>query len=105
MENCKNDNDVIISGIKCDNPECGFKDMTIKFEDYPEWVNKSCPWCGENLLTKRCYKKIKKMKRKVERWNAIVAFINNTFLHKEIATQEVYANCDKNGRIKDIKLR
>ena len=33
MENCKNDNDVIISGIKCDNPECGFKDMTIKCED------------------------------------------------------------------------
>jgi len=40
-----------ISGIKCDNPECDYKDETAKFEDWPLWLNKPCPKCGANLLT------------------------------------------------------
>ena len=40
-----------ICGIKCDNPKCDFKDMSVKLENYNEWVNKPCPKCGENLLT------------------------------------------------------
>lgn len=40
-----------VSGIKCDNPECDFRDDTVKFEDYPQWLNRPCPMCGANLLT------------------------------------------------------
>ena len=40
-----------VYGIKCDSKECDYADMDVKFEDYPNWVNKSCPKCGENLLT------------------------------------------------------
>lgn len=47
----------IIHGIKCDNPDCNFKDMAVKFEDYEEYVNKPCPLCGENLLTQQDYDK------------------------------------------------
>ena len=46
---------VNISGIKCDNPKCDYIDATVKFEEYPEWVNKACPKCGENLLTQEDY--------------------------------------------------
>ena len=52
MENTK----VMISGIKCDNPECDFRDDSVKYEDYPNWLNKPCPKCGQNLLTKEDYK-------------------------------------------------
>ena len=40
-----------ISGIKCDNPKCDFRDDTVKMEDYEQWLNKPCPKCGANLLT------------------------------------------------------
>lgn len=38
-----------IHGIKCDH--CAWKDMSVKFDDYKEWLNKPCPECGANLLT------------------------------------------------------
>ena len=40
-----------ISGIKCDNINCDFKDDTVRFEDYDQYLNKPCPKCGSNLLT------------------------------------------------------
>ena len=43
--------ELIVKGIKCDNPKCDFVDMSVKFEDYKDWVNKPCPKCGANLLT------------------------------------------------------
>ena len=43
------------SGIKCDNPECNYRDDTVLFEDYPKWVNKPCPLCDRNLLTEEDY--------------------------------------------------
>ena len=43
--------DYKIGGIKCDNPDCDFKDMTVEFKDYSAWLNKPCPKCGANLLT------------------------------------------------------
>ena len=37
-------------GIKCDN--CDFKDDTVLISDWVNWIDKPCPKCGENLLTK-----------------------------------------------------
>lgn len=48
-----------IGGIKCDNPNCDFVDMSVKFEDYDKWLNKPCPKCGQNLLTKEDYENTK----------------------------------------------
>lgn len=48
-------NELEISGIKCDNPSCDYSDMSVKFEDYKDWLNKPCPLCGENLLTQKCH--------------------------------------------------
>jgi hypothetical protein len=48
-----NNAEISISGIKCDN--CDYRDDTVLFVDYPKWVNKPCPKCGENLLTQKDY--------------------------------------------------
>ena len=42
-------------GLKCDNEKCDWKDETIQFEDFDQWLNKPCPKCGENLLTQEDY--------------------------------------------------
>lgn len=44
-----------IHGIKCDNKDCNYKDMSVKMEDYDKWLNKPCPECGQNLLTQEDY--------------------------------------------------
>ncbi|WP_165005266.1 hypothetical protein [Enterococcus sp. ZJ1668] len=43
--------DLNVRGIKCDNPECDYSDMAVKYENYPQFLNKPCPKCGANLLT------------------------------------------------------
>ena len=43
--------EVDVHGIKCDNPDCTFEDDHVKFEEYPSYLNKPCPLCGQNLLT------------------------------------------------------
>ena len=40
------------SGIKCDTPGCGYRDDSVTSEEYPNWVDKPCPTCGANLLSK-----------------------------------------------------
>lgn len=44
-----------VKGIKCDNEECGWKDPTVPYEDYPKYIDKPCPCCGANLLTRQDY--------------------------------------------------
>lgn len=41
-------------GIMCDNPKCDFTDPTVT--DFPSYINKPCPKCGENLLTEEDFK-------------------------------------------------
>lgn len=49
-----------IHGIKCDNPNCKWEDMSVKFDpDY--WLNKPCPKCGANLFTPQDYKTMKRI--------------------------------------------
>jgi len=33
--------------------------MSVQFEDYEQWLNKPCPDCGCNLLTKQDYDTVK----------------------------------------------
>ena len=33
--------EAICYGIKCDNPNCDYKDMSVRFEDYPAYLNLS----------------------------------------------------------------
>lgn len=47
--------EVSISGIKCDKQSCGFRDDSVKVEDYDKWLNKTCPKCNSNLLSETKY--------------------------------------------------
>jgi hypothetical protein len=56
-------------GLKCDNPSCDYEDMSIKVEEYKDWVEKPCPKCGWVLLTMKDYK--------VSKWlHRIIKFLN-----------------------------
>ena len=44
-----------VQGLKCDNPECDFVDLTIPRADYESSIGKPCPKCGESLLTQEDY--------------------------------------------------
>lgn len=45
-----------IKGIKCDH--CDYSDMEVEVVDYPDWLNRPCPKCGENLLTDADYQTV-----------------------------------------------
>jgi hypothetical protein len=58
-------------GLKCDNPDCDWTDMSIKVEDYPAWVDKPCPECGSNLLTQEDYDKTQVLMNAFDMINSI----------------------------------
>ena len=57
MDNIK----INVKGLKCDNINCNYSDMTIKYEEYEKYVNSKCPECGSILLTEKDYKKLKSL--------------------------------------------
>jgi hypothetical protein len=40
-------------GLQCDNPNCDWKDTTIKIDE--TLIGMKCPKCGENVLTEEDY--------------------------------------------------
>ena len=52
----ENNLEIIENGLQCDNKNCDWKDTTITFETYGDWLNKPCPKCGENVLTEEDFK-------------------------------------------------
>lgn len=83
-----------IKGIKCDNPECDFKDDDAKFEDYNKWLNKSCPKCGANLLTQEDFDNTMMLLSMVHCLNEILPPLNND---KEIVTANI--EMDGTGKV------
>ena len=86
--------EVKAGGIKCDNKNCDYVNRKVRIKDYPNWVNKPCPKCGENLLTVRDYKTLIWLLRLVKILNLIFpASKENT---KKV---KVIAETDGNGRV------
>jgi len=80
-----------IYGVKCDNPNCDYRDMTVPISDYKKYLNKPCPKCGANLLTKADYKAMKRLMR-------IAKFFNFVFRHKYCNPAEmVTGHIEMNG--------
>lgn len=50
-----------VKGLKCDNPDCNYSDMSIQYEEYEKYINAKCPKCGSILLTEKDYKKLKSL--------------------------------------------
>ena len=81
--------EVLVSGIKCDNPKCDYRDDSVKAEDYPGWINKPCPKCGENLLTEEDYNSTQMM-------HALADFMNSL-------TEEEIAEIAKGVDLEELK--
>lgn len=97
MEDLKMNKDFIkakVSGIKCDNPKCNYRDNTVAYEQYPEYINRPCPLCGENLLTEECYNKVKTMVDMAEKMNTSLHKITPNFLKKRILKKQVSMEYD-----------
>jgi len=54
-----------ISGLKCDSPDCDYKDDTIDSVDYEQHIDKPCPDCGESLLTQDDYDKVQQIQQQI----------------------------------------
>jgi hypothetical protein len=82
-----------VRGIKCDNPSCDFIDPTVEVEEFPAWVNRLCPNCGENLLTEGDYDNVTRM----------LSFTN---LINELAVNGAlgFAQPDENGNFEPLAL-
>jgi len=50
-----------ISGLKCDNTSCDYRDDSIKLEEYESYINVPCPECGSPLLTQEDYDQVQKI--------------------------------------------
>ena len=59
-----------IRGLKCDNYDCDYVDMTIPYESYEKYVNAECPKCSENLLTEEDYESVKLLVEQAQKLNA-----------------------------------
>lgn len=82
--------DVIVKGIKCDNPVCDYNNDNVSYEDYAEWLNRPCPRCGENLLTEADYKTVKRMIR-------FAKVLNFVFSPFDLGKNKTAYNVDMNG--------
>lgn len=58
-----------IKGLKCDNFNCNWIDISITREEYTKFIGMKCPKCGDIILTQADYDTIIKMEK-------IVKFIN-----------------------------
>lgn len=59
------------TGLICDNPSCDWTDKTILPENFPLWINKPCPKCGDNLLTLEDFDNYREVLYKVELLNSL----------------------------------
>ncbi len=71
MEEQKQNIEIQGSGLVCDNTSCDWEDKTIKFEDLKSWINKSCPKCGDNVLTEADFKSAEQMRLTVKIVNSL----------------------------------
>lgn len=65
-----------ISGLKCDTEHCNYRDDSVKFEDYPKYINARCPICQSNLLTQQMYDDCVKAYKVVDRFNGFADKFN-----------------------------
>lgn len=82
--------DMEIKGLKCDNPKCDYSDMSIKMEDYENWIDSKCPKCGEILLTEVDYNNVKILQR-------ITSLTNNIFGEIEDDSEVTKMTVNMNG--------
>jgi len=57
------------TGLQCDN--CDWKDKSITFDIYKNWIDKPCPKCGENVLTEEDYTNAETLRNAIDILNSL----------------------------------
>lgn len=76
-------------GLKCDNVNCDWIDESVTLDDYKNWIDKPCPKCGKNVLTREDYMNVQMVIATVDILNSI-------------SPEELLENSKQVGDIKDI---
>jgi len=76
-------------GLKCDNPNCDYNDISISASEYKKYVGCPCPKCGEILLTKAAYRNFKIICGIVKIVNFVCYFIPKKKLGNNLATMDI----------------
>lgn len=58
-----------VSGIRCDNKDCNYEDNTVTRLNYPEYIDKPCPKCGDILLTQKDFEAFASIENMVADFN------------------------------------
>ena len=72
-------------GIKCDNEDCGWADWTVTEDQYPDYIDKPCPCCGENLLTREAFEK-------TGHFTELSNIINNWYMNLPSEAKQMFKN-------------
>lgn len=57
-------------GLKCDNPECDWEDMTIDSSDWGDYIDHNCPKCGDVVYTQEEHDEYLEMKKQIDYINS-----------------------------------
>lgn len=87
-----------MGGIKCDNPKCTYKDESVCVDEYPQYLNKPCPICGENLLTEADYKSFMTILKVINGVNFAADLLPNFAKKNSKKESEVRINFDGSGK-------
>lgn len=99
-----------VSGIKCDTRGCGWRDDEVRFEDYPQWVNRRCPRCGGNLLTEADMATCLRVKRSVDQINVLCNRWLPSWLLRRLDARRAkaptfHADMNGTGKIKFVRQK
>lgn len=61
-----------MGGLKCDNPDCDWRNDDIKVEEYENYINYPCPKCGCNVFTMKDYKSFKAILKLIKILNFVL---------------------------------
>jgi hypothetical protein len=82
-----------IRGIKCDNPDCDYRDPMVEFHEYKDWLNKPCPKCGANLLTEKDLAAL----RRLIKLTAFINWLMKPFIKESQKAEKVTLLAKMNG--------
>lgn len=66
---------LIVRGLQCDGPGCGYRGDELPYADYDAYLDAPCPDCGASLLTSEDLAAIKLLAAVVDYTNAIVGLV------------------------------
>lgn len=75
-----------VRGLKCDNSDGDYIDMSIPYEEYVSYVGIKCPKCGCVLLTAADFNLVKKSIKAITFLNKIASVLPRSDRKKEYTT-------------------